>query len=319
MTTVFLTGASGYIGGSLAARLVESGTRVRGLVRNPKSAALLAERGIEPVIGNLNDTALLTREARAADAVINTASADHAASLRAFIDALEGSGKSLLHTSGSSVIGDDARGQRGSDQVFDEDTPFIVNAMKQPRRDIDLMVLGAGAGAGAGLGSRGIRSTVICPSNIYGIGKGLKPDSVQIPFLAANAREQGVVQIVGAGLNVWSNVHLDDVVELYLLALANAPAGAFYFAENGEASFADIGAAIATRLGLPDVESLPPEVAAQRWGEATAYFSLGSNSRVRATRARRELGWSPRHSSVLDWIANELPITANSASHPERD
>ena len=107
---------------------------------------------------------------------------------------------------------------------------------------------------------------------------------------------------------MWSNVHIDDVIDLYLLVLAKAPPGAFYFAENGEASFGDIGAAIARRLGLPGVESLPAEVAAQRWGEAKAYFSLGSNSRVRAKRARRELNWSPRHSSVLDWIANELPI-----------
>jgi nucleoside-diphosphate-sugar epimerase len=298
MTTIFLTGATGYIGGSLAARLVEGGTRVRGLVRSPESAVLLAERGIEPVLGGLDDADLLIHEARAADGVVNTASSDHAASVRALISGLEGSGKPLLHTSGSSVIGDDARGHHRSDTVFDEDTPLVVNAMKQPRRDIDLMVLGAA--------KRGVRSAVICPSNIYGIGRGLKPDSVQIPFLAANARQQGVVQIVGAGLNVWSNVHLDDVVDLYLLALAKAPAGAFYFAENGEASFGEIGAAIASRLGLHGVESLPPEMAAQRWGEAKAYFSLGSNSRVRATRARRELGWSPRHSSVLDWIAEEL-------------
>jgi nucleoside-diphosphate-sugar epimerase len=298
MTTIFLTGATGYIGGSLGARLVEAGTRVRGLVRSPESAVLLAERGIEPVLGGLDDADLLIHEARAADGVVNTASSDHAASVRAFISGLEGSGKPLLHTSGSSVIGDDARGHHRSATVFDEDTPLVVNAMKQPRRDIDLMVLGAA--------KRGVRSAVICPSNIYGIGRGLKPDSVQIPFLAANARQQGVVQIVGAGLNVWSNVHLDDVVDLYLLALAKAPAGAFYFAENGEASFGEIGAAIASRLGLPGVESLPPEMAAQRWGEAKAYFSLGSNSRVRATRARRELGWSPRHSSVLDWIAEEL-------------
>lgn len=298
MTTIFLTGATGYIGGSLAARLVEGGTRVRGLVRSPESAVLLAERGIEPVLGGLDDADLLIHEARAADGVVNTASSDHAASVRALISGLEDSGKPLLHTSGSSVIGDDARGHHRSDTVFDEDTPLVVNSMKQPRRDIDLMVLGAA--------KRGVRSAVICPSNIYGIGRGLKPDSVQIPFLAANARQQGVVQIVGAGLNVWSNVHLDDVVDLYLLALAKAPAGAFYFAENGEASFGEIGAAIASRLGLPGVESLPPEMAAQRWGEAKAYFSLGSNSRVRATRARRELGWSPRHSSVLDWIAEEL-------------
>jgi nucleoside-diphosphate-sugar epimerase len=310
MTTLFLTGATGYIGGSLAARLVEAGNCVRGLVRSRESADLLAGRGIEPVLGDLDDSDLLTREARAADAVVNTASADHAASVRALIAGLAGSGKPLLHTSGSSVIGEDARGQKGSAVVFDEDTPLVVNAMKQARRDIDLMVLGAAA--------LGVRSAVICPGNIYGIGKGLKPDSVQIPFLAANAREQGVVQIVGAGLNVWSNVHIDDVVDLYLLALAKAPAGAFYFAENGEASFGAIGAAIALRLGLAGVESLPPAVAAQRWGEAKAYFSLGSNSRVRARRARRELGWSPRHSSVLAWIANELPIAAISSSHHEQ-
>lgn len=64
---------------------------------------------------------------------------------------------------------------------------------------------------------------------------------MQIPLLVANALEQQRVQIVGAGLNVWSNVHLDDVVSLYLLALKSAPAGAFIFAESGETSFAAIG------------------------------------------------------------------------------
>ena len=62
------------------------------------------------------------------------------------------------------------------------------------------------------------------------------------------------------------------------------------------------------RLGLAGVEALPPEGAAERWGEAKAYFALGSNSRVRARRARRELGWSPHHSSVVDWIVTEMPI-----------
>ena len=151
-----------------------------------------------------------------------------------------------------------------------------------------------------------IRSAVICPTLIYGFGRGLNPSSVQVPFLAANAREKGVVQIVGRGLNVWSNVHIDDVVDLYLRALSKAPAGAFYFAENGEASFGDIAAAIAKRLGLAGIEALPPEIAAERWGESKAYFTLGSNSRVRARRARRELGWAPRHASVIEWILTEM-------------
>jgi nucleoside-diphosphate-sugar epimerase len=239
--------------------------------------------------------------------VIDTASADHEPSVRALIAGLAGSSKPFLHTSGSSVIGDDARGSRSSQTVFDEATPLVVAPLKKPRRDIDLMVLAAA--------DQGVRSVVICPSNIYGVGRGLNPHSVQIPFLAANARQHGSVQVVGDGLNVWSNVHIEDLVELYLLALAKAPAGALYFAENGEASFGEIGAAIATRLGLTGVESLDPEVAARRWGEAKAYFSLGSNSRVAAVRARRELGWTPRHRSVIDWIVNEMPV--QNPLHPQ--
>ena len=307
MATIFLTGATGYIGGSVSVKLMEAGYTVRGLVRNRESAARVAELGIDPVLGTLDDSELLTAEARRSDGAINTASADHAGSVRALIAGLKDSGKPFLHTSGSSVIGDDARGNRSSDVVFDEDTPLVVNPLKQARRDIDLMVLEAA--------TSGVRSVVICPSNIYGTGKGLNPNSVQIPFLVSNAREQGSVQIVGAGLNIWSNVHIDDVADLYLLALTKAPAGSFYFAENGEASFGLIGASIAKRLGQTTVESLPPEEAARRWGESKAYFSLGSNSRVRAVRARRELGWNPQHSSVLAWIASEMPA-AKTPSDP---
>jgi nucleoside-diphosphate-sugar epimerase len=297
---IFLTGASGYIGGSVAAALLAEGHRVRGLTRGADSARLLGERGIDPVLGTLDDAELLTREARASDGVINTASADHRGAVQALIAGLEGSGKPLLHTSGSSVVGDDARGSRRADSVFDEATPMVVFPLRQARRDLDLEVLAAA--------DRGVRSAVICPSLIYGEGRGLNTQSVQVPFLVANAREQGVVQVVGAGLNVWSNVHIDDVVALYALALTGAPAGAFYFAENGEASFGEVGAAIARRLGLPGPESLAPAQAAARWGESKAYYTLGSNSRVRSRRARSELGWSPRHASVLDWIAHELKV-----------
>jgi nucleoside-diphosphate-sugar epimerase len=298
---IFITGAAGYIGGSVAMALQAAGHRVRGLTRNPASAERLARSAIEPVVGALDDADLLTREARAADGVVNAASSDHAGAVHALIAGLEGSHKPLLHTSGSSVIGDDARGQRASDTVFDDEgMPLVVHPVRQPRRDIDLMVLGAA--------QRAVRSAVICPSLIYGVGHGLNPSSAQVPFLVSNAREHGVVQIVGSGSNVWSNVHIDDVVALYVLALNQAPAGAFYFAENGEASFGDIGAAIAKRLGLGRVGALPAEVAAQRWGESKAHFTFGSNSRVRGRRARRELGWAPRHASVIDWILNEMPV-----------
>lgn len=293
---IFVTGAGGFIGGTVAMRLRAQGHEILGLVRNDVAASRLSQYGIEPVMGNLDDTDLLIQLARLSDAVINTANADHLGSVEALLEGLKGSGKPLLHTSGSSVVGDDARGEYCSSTVFDEQTPWVINPFKQARHDIDLRVL-------AGV-KDGIKTAVICPSLIYGIGTGLNSHSVQIPFLASNAREKGAVEIVGKGLNVWGNVHIEDVASLYQLVLEKGPGGVFYFVENGEASYADLGQVLAQRLGL-QVAHLEPEVAAERWGIARAYFSFGSNSRVRARRAREELGWVPQHNSVFNWIANE--------------
>jgi nucleoside-diphosphate-sugar epimerase len=295
---IFVTGAAGYIGGSVAMRLLSHGHEVLGLVRNDSAANRLAQSGIEPVMGTLDDTDLLIKLAQSADAVVNTANADHLGSVQALLEGLKGSGKALLHTSGSSVVGDDARGGWCSADVFDEQSSLVINPFKQARRDIDSLVL-------AGVND-GVRTAVICPSLIYGVGKGLNPLSVQIPFLASNAQEKGAVEIVGKGLNVWSNVHIDDVASLYQRVLEKGPGGAFYFVENGEASYIDLATAIAQRLGLRGVENLDPEEAAERWGVARAYFTFGSNSRVRARRAREELDWKPQHASVIKWISDEM-------------
>jgi uncharacterized protein YbjT (DUF2867 family) len=73
---VFVTGATGLIGGAVAARLVAEGFEVRGLVRAEEKARQLAAEGIAPVLGNLDDAELLTREARASEGVVNAADSD---------------------------------------------------------------------------------------------------------------------------------------------------------------------------------------------------------------------------------------------------
>src|SRR5262245_50305379 len=297
---VFVTGATGYIGGSVAAGLIDAGHQVRGLVRDSGKVEALAQRGIEPVVGDLDDDEVLTREARAADGVVSAANADHLRSVQALLSGLKGSGKPLLHTSGSSVIGDDARGDYASDAIYDETSPFVVLPGKQPRHALNQAVLAAAA--------RGVRAIVICPTLIYGVGRGMNPHSIQIPFLVQQARELGAVRVVGRGLNRWSTVHIDDLVDLYRLALERGRAGAFYFAESGEASFAEIGTAIAARLKLGAVEPLAADAAAAQWGEARALFTFGSNSRVRAVRTRQELGWQPRHTSAVDWIGSATQL-----------
>ncbi|WP_433444987.1 NAD-dependent epimerase/dehydratase family protein [Nonomuraea sp. CA-141351] len=299
---VFVTGATGYIGGSVADRMLRDGHQVTGLVRSPDKARMLERIGVTPVLGTLDDQVLLAEQAQAADAVVNAADSDHRGAVEALVEALAGSGKPLLHTSGSSIVGTDSRGEASGEifgeEIFDAESSWRPADAKEARVAIDRYVLAASR--------RGVRSVVLCNTLIYGHGRGLSSDSVQIPALVRQAHKSGTVRRVGAGRNIWSNVHVDDVADLYLLALDAAPAGSFYFVENGEASFADITAAIAEALGLGSAEAWDITAAIQEWGYEASIFALGSNSRVRGERARAQLGWRPRHTSVLDWIKNDL-------------
>ncbi|WP_220089322.1 NmrA family NAD(P)-binding protein, partial [Lonsdalea populi] len=121
-----ITGSTGYIGGSLSVYLSSAGHRIRGLVRHPEKAGLLTERGIEPVIGDLSDRELLTREAQQADAVINAADSDDLKTVETLLAALGESGKPLIHTSGTSVIADMSDGNKVSNTLFDENSTLLV-------------------------------------------------------------------------------------------------------------------------------------------------------------------------------------------------
>ena len=290
---IFCTGASGYIGGSVAANLAAAGHHVTGLVRSADKAAALRPFSIEPVMGTLDDAAVLSQAAKAADVVVNAASADHKGAAIALLDAVAGSGKPFIHTSGSSIIGTRSKGQR-SDAVFDEDTPFTPSPARAARVALNELILS--------YQGKGCRPVIICPSLIYGIGHGAGLDSVQVPLLIKLAKKRGNAAHAGPGENIWSNVHIDDLVMLYALAIEKAPAGAFYFAENGENSMREVCLSINRMLGFAGTpSSMSMEEAAAEWGEGTTEDTMASNSRVRAVRAR-QLGWQPQARSLIEEI-----------------
>ena len=101
---ILVTGATGYIGGSVATRLIEKGHHVLGLARSDEAAAALRKRGIEPVAGTLNDHGPLSRLAAGVDAVINAASSDNPFIVHAILPRLRGTGKVFIQTSGSSIV-----------------------------------------------------------------------------------------------------------------------------------------------------------------------------------------------------------------------
>ncbi len=291
---IFVTGATGYIGGSVAQHLIASGHQVVALVRSAESIPLLKDRGIASVLGSLDDPEIITKAAEEADAVIHAASADHAGAVVTLIAALERSGKTLICTTGSGIVADSAAGEHAGSVVYTEDTYFEPVPFRRPRVAMNHLVRQAAI-------DKGIRSVVICPSMIYGKGRGLQPDSDQLPKIIALSKQLGAGVYFGKGLNRYSNVHIDDLADLYLLALEKAPGGSFFFAENGDASFKEIAEMISRSLGLGGkTVSVSVEDVVRQSGDAGRY-GVTSNSLVRAVNARR-LGWSPKAPSLTEYF-----------------
>ncbi len=259
-------------------------------------AALARHPDVTQTLGTLDDAALLEAEALAADAVVNAADSDHEGAVRALLAGLAGSGKPFIHTSGTSLVGDEAMGEP-SDAIFTEDTSVTPEPDKEHRVALNQRIIDA---------APGVRTIVLCNSLIYGDTLGPPAQSVQIPPLVAQARESGVARYIGRGRNIWSNVHIADMADLYALALEKAPAGSFYYVENGEAAFGDLVQAIADALDLGQAQGWSAQEAVAKWGRELAVFALGSNSRVRADKARKDLGWAPTRSSAIDWVRESI-------------
>jgi len=291
---IFLTGANGYIGGTIAHLLIENGYEVSGLVRKPELAEQLKNLGIRPVIGSIDDGALISRESKAADAVINTASCLDPFLIDTILQALKGTGKTFIHTSGSSLLGNKDLGER-SDFIYTEDFPLTPRLERVFWINMNNKVIQAARD--------GIRSMVIVPTMVYGEGLGLHKESVQLPYLWKMSREKGKGVHVEKGNNIWSNVHVVDLGWFYLNMLEKAKAGSYFYAENGEASLKDIARAISQKMGAGDETiSVGIDEAVAYFGAEMAHFGLGSNSRCSSDKARAMIGWKPKFDSVFDFV-----------------
>ncbi len=283
---VFLTGATGYIGGAVTERLRAAGHQLSGLARSDAAAARLSAAGIEPMRGDFADPRSVAAGARAADGVINLATTYDAAvdgpAIGAILEALAGSNKPFIYTSGIWSHGDTAG------KVVDENSPPNPPPLVAWRQGVEDRVL-----AGA---RRKIRAVVIRPAIVYGRGGGIPAGFVE------SARKEGAAQVVGTGENRWPFVHVDDLADLYLLALENAPPGTLLLGVSGEAHPVREVAAAASRGAGADgrVSAWPLEDARKKLGAYADALVLDQQASGR--RAQQLLGWQPHRADVLEDI-----------------
>ncbi|MEE4453044.1 NAD-dependent epimerase/dehydratase family protein [Novosphingobium resinovorum] len=278
---VLVLGATGYLGRHVVRNLVSGGHAVYGFARNEAGACTVAEDGAQPVHGDLADIEAVPALVDGFDAVIMAAQLmldEEYRLVSAMLDALEGTDRCFVFTSGTSVMSIPTGGD-WDERSFAEDEPFVPRRQIAPRLAAEQIVRDAA--------TRGVRAMVVRPPLIWGNG-----GCQIIAQFYHSARTTGAVCHVGRGLNVYSNVHVEDLAQLYRLCIEKGRAGALYFAVAGEVSYGVMAAEIARNLGGP-TRSVTVEEACEIWGKGLGGIVLCSCSRQRSPRAREELGWTP--------------------------
>lgn len=282
---IFLTGASGYLGGVLTEHLIASGHRVSALARSHAARDRVTELGAEAVPGSLTDTETLHHAAAGADAVVHAAVdfTDPAMreveqpALAAMLAGLK-PGSPFVYTSTGLVYPD------GLGRTVDEDTSVAPEHSPQPYKVL---------GEQQALAADGPAVTVIRAALIYGRG-----GSGLLQGMIANARKAGVATYIGTGGNEWSSVHVDDLARLYVAALTRAERRLVVnAASRSRTTMRQIAEAVAHITGAR-AQSISVEQAQRMLGPAAGV--LTRSSPLDSSRAERLFGWKPAEPALLD-------------------
>lgn len=285
---ILLTGGTGFIGSAVLRALGDHGHTVTALVRSDASARKVEAAGARPLVGDLTDITWLTDELAQHDGAIHTASpgdetspAVDRAVAEAAVAAFFGTGKRYVHTSGVWIY--------GPGDILTEQTPFDPPAIVAWREEVEHLVVG----------SDDVNGVIVAPGVVYGMGKGL-PNLL----IAGPRTKEGALTLIGDGSQHWVTVHVDDLADLYVLALERGKARERYIGAGGDnPTVWDLGLVISTdEDGGPGVAAEPVEKTQARIGDALADALLQSQQATGA-KARRELGWEPVGPTLAEDLA----------------
>jgi nucleoside-diphosphate-sugar epimerase len=275
----------------------------------------LSAKGIQPILGNLDDRESLRKAAAAADGVIHLAfmhslgQVPFAQRLRIFfgglptgivsrflaisaeadrraIDtiggALKGSGRPLVTTFGT--IGLSHVGFRPGKPATEEDEPDLLSpgiARAKTEEQVEAWA------------SLGVRATMVrlAPS-VHGDG-----DTGFVPQLISIARKKGKSAYIGDGQNRWPAVHRREAARLFRLALEKGVAGTRYHGVGEEGiPFRSIAEVIGGKLNIP-VSSIAAKEAAKQFSFLAGFAATDNPSS--STLTREQLGWEPAGPGLL--------------------
>jgi 2-alkyl-3-oxoalkanoate reductase len=306
---VFVAGASGAIGARLVPQLIDRGHQVIGTFRSPPSAERLRALGAEPIALDLLDpravrTAVLGSRP---DAIVHQATALANVRFSRNLDRTFAQ-TNRLRTEGTDALLAAAR-EAGVDRfvaqsfapnryareggpVKTEDDPLDPDPVRATRetnaamRHLDEAVTDAG-----GIALR------------YGGFYGAANDGLLAPVRKRR------FPIVGDGGGVFSFIHLDDAAAATALALEHVRAGIYNIVDDEPAPVREWLPVLASAVGAKPPRHVPRWLARLAAGEGAVVMGTEARGASNA-KAKRELGWTPRHSSWREGFAAAYASTS---------
>jgi nucleoside-diphosphate-sugar epimerase len=255
---ILVTGATGFIGGAVARRLLSEGLKVRVMARQPEKAAGLAALGAEVVLGDLGDEDLLERAAAGCAVVIHAAAQVAAKPTRSeFMGPNAGGTENILLASANAGV------QRfvhlSSIAVFGFPA-FGEITDSSPRRPAGESYSDSKLAAEEAVWSfcreRSLPFTMLRPSCVYG------PGSPHWSIVPLKRIRKGKMPLVAGGRGAFNYVYIDNLVDaIALVARDDRALGEAFIVNDGTTTWREFFMAYARMAGRDKLRSVPFTVA----------------------------------------------------------
>jgi len=301
---VLVAGATGALGKQLVPRLVARGHAVAGITRTQAKGEALRALGATPVVADALDPDAVARAVAQAepDVVVHQLTAlSGSLDMRHFDRDFAQTNR--LRTEGTDHLLSAARaaGARRFVAQSYAGWPFartggLVKGEADPLDPLPARAMRSTLDAirhleAAVTGAEGIEGIVLRYGGFYGPGTSLAPDGEQTALIRRRR-----VPIVGDGAGVWSFVHIDDAAEATAIAVERGAPGIYNVVDDEPAPVREWLPAAAQALGAKRPLRVPRLVGRLLAGEAAVVMMTEVRGASNA-KARRELGWEPRHPS----------------------
>ena len=251
--TVLLTGATGFIGSHLAEQLHQKGYDLRLLVRSTSNLQWVEHLPIEKVVGSLSDIDSLKKGAEGVDYVYHIAGVVAAKNRQGFfkgnVDATRNlleavrqvnpGLKKFIHASSLAAVGP----AMAEDRLVDESFPFRpITTYGESKAEAERIVTEYG---------KDLPVTIVRPPAVYG------PRDVGV-YTFFQVVAKGFAPLIGFGRKVVSLVHVNDLVNGFILAgESERSTGEAYFISSEDLyTWEEVGETAARAMGKKRVRYL---------------------------------------------------------------